>query len=75
MLGYQLYKLGITSTTTLDEKTTKTIAGINLPTLTSENKSAVGTDLYRIAQRIIGMTTNSFVTAKLVTEQEVYSGA
>lgn len=75
MLGYPLYKLGITSTTTLDARTTKTISGINLPTLTSENESAVGADLNKIAQRIIALTTNSFNAAKLVTEQEVTSGA
>lgn len=73
-MGYPLYGLVISAKktgATTQSSTTKTISGINLPTLTSENESAVGADLTTIAQAINALTANIYSQAQLNTRQEV----
>lgn len=74
MIQYPLYSL---STKMLDatKSKTKSISGINLPDMTETNRSAIGSDLYKIGQLIARTSNYNFNKAELVTREEVtYSG-
>lgn len=58
MMNDPLYGLVIQSKDNTTEKSsTKTISGINVPAMTSQNKSAIGTDLDTIGNRLVNLTT------------------
>lgn len=68
-----LYGLVVQSKEDATEKSsTKTISGVNIPVMTSENKSAVGSDLDAIGRLLVGlMTGRSYTKAYLNARMEV----
>lgn len=55
-----LYGLVISfKNSTTQKNSSKTISGINLPPITGENESAIGTDLDRVAREYLAVKRNN----------------
>lgn len=72
MIQYPLYSLSTQMQESADSrKRTKSISGINLPDMTSANRSAIGADLNAISH-LIAQTQGEYVTkAELITREQV----
>lgn len=71
-LGGKLYGLTVSAKTAADgAATTKTISGLNIPVITTENENAIARDLRLFAQRLNTLTTNTYQSTTLTSKQEV----
>lgn len=73
-LGGKLYGVSVKSQNAVNGKSqTKSVNGINIPVLTTENEASVAADLRAFCQLLNELGGNIFNTAELTSKREVNS--